>query len=239
MKSIAFIQSLVTSLLPAHQLKHVQVNLFGWNRTKDGRSEAEFTKMLPKPKKRFSRYGGDGWCDSATNSQAYGSFKADCLNWEKVVRDHHKVGVQFDRDSEWGYSDEQVASMLKEEVGIGAKLDMFNTHEPLYIPMIDFEPGLMMTNRHTKLFWEELQKYADDCRLYLFNSGNSHHGVLNRLMDSQTYCDWLQFLSEHEEVVDQSWVEFARAYYSEHAGVIRITEGKTRPCPTLLKWVNL
>jgi hypothetical protein len=242
MKSIAMIQAMVTSLIPNHMLKHMMLTVYGWNRFKDGRSNGEFINIGEDVKdhnlipKRWIRHGYHG---SSCTNQAYGHMHTDELNWESTIRDL-KVGKHLFADYEgWADTHEQIQAKLKEELGIGARIKDLAHGNDLFIPMIDFNPGLMMTNRHTKGFWQALsEKYADK-RLYLFNSGNAHHGVLNTLMDQQQYMEWMTFLYEHAGVVDEKWVTFAMDFETEHFGVIRMTEGKTRPAPTLLKWVNL
>jgi hypothetical protein len=211
MYSIQAIESTFTSLIQATQLPNFTVELYGWNRMKDDKSDPEMIT--------FAQADNNYTVMSRTN-QKIGCFTADVKNWDNQC---YKAKMDCQ----------------KEEVGIGMRVyqpKRWGEH-PMYLTMIDFNPGLTEQNRHTIAFWKEIESKYKGRKLYLFNSGNAHHALMDILMDDQGHYEWMSMLANHEEVVDQKWVRFANAH--EHGGVIRTTTGRTRPQPKLWKWVNL
>lgn len=226
MYSIQTLESVFTSVVQPAHLKKFSIELYGWNRTKEDKSDPE---MIPVNPSLFTQvgvnYDGSPKTTSVTN-QKIGMFGADVPNWERQCY-QAKMNIQ------------------KEEVGIGMRVtpviypDVWSStrDETMYLSMIDFNPGLDKSNRHTLSFWEAMEGRYPGKKLYLFNSGNAHHALMNTLMDECGHAEWMQFLSQHEEVVDQKWVKFAGQH--SHGGVIRTTSGRYRPQPKLWKWVNL
>lgn len=216
MYSIQVIENVVKAHIPSRKHPDFRMQYFAWNRTKDDKSDPEidvgtFTKTDPR---------GYIHTVSKTN-QDVGYFTLDNQNW-----DYHCYLVR--------------QNVQKQELGIGMKIDDHRTYDiysSLYLPMIDFEPGLMVQNRHTLSFWKQLSGLYPGKRFYLFDSGNAFHGLLDCLQSIRENTEWREFLSEHEEVVDQKWIRFASMH--SHCGVIRTTNGKRRPQPKLLKWINL
>jgi hypothetical protein len=211
MYSIQVIESTFTSLIQANQRDKFVVELYGWNRTKDDKSDPEIIAVAEDQ---------DDYAFVSRTNQKIVSFLADVRGWDSECY-RAKIECQ------------------KEEVGIGMLVyyPEYSGGRPMYMTMIDFNPGLAEQNRHTLAFWKDIQHKYKGRKLYLFNSGNAHHGLMDILMDDQGHREWLNFLENHEQVVDQKWVRFARAH--EHGGVIRTTAGKNRPQPKLWKWVNL
>lgn len=217
MYSIQAIENAFTSLLQPNQLPKFTVELYGWNRTKDDKSDPEIIS--------FGQSDDDGSYDDAAKpvsrtNQRIGCFTADVKNWDNQC---YKAKMQCQ----------------KEEVGIGMRVyepKRYGEH-PMFLTMIDFNPGLTEQNRHTVAFWKDIESNYKGRKLYLFNSGNAHHALMDVLMDEYSHYEWMNMLANHEEVVDQKWVRFANAH--THGGVIRTTAGRTRPQPKLWKWVNL
>lgn len=220
-------------------LPKFNIELYAWNRTKDDTSDGEFTKQdvdyQGNPKIRASspplhassftqmlaranRYP-HAVSKSVTNQQI-GCFTADVSGWDQQC---YRARV----DSS------------KQEVGIGMRVHGKHVYsnDVMYLAMIDFDPGLCADNRHIRAFWKDIGERYAGRKLYLFDSGNAHHALLDTIHDERAHAEWMETLSRHEEVVDQKWIKFANAH--PHGGVIRVTSGKTRPQPKLWKWVNL
>lgn len=143
------------------------------------------------------------------------SFSSRINGWERIV---HKTRVDNNRD----------------EVGIGSFLGYDS-----YLPFIDFEPGLFVVNQYTEKFWRELSKLFMNKKIYIFNSGNAYHGIVESIVSLDFwYKEYLPFLHNNNSVVDLKWINFAEKH--NHKGVLRVTNGKNgRITPRLVKWVNL
>jgi hypothetical protein len=234
MYSVNTIQNVVTSLLPHALLKECHVQLHAWNRTKDDVSDAEFQESPHDDfddDPVFLPYGSVRWSTRSTpianpsiTNQKIGEFSVDIPDWDRQC-----------------YIAKHDAN--KEEVGIGLCIfeaplqwDPAATYDSIYLAMIDFNPGLMTLNRHTHNFWKDCAVRLAGHKIWIFDSGNAHHAIINRLHANEAHSEWLSFLASHEEVVDQKWVKFAQSY--SHGGVIRVTEGRTRPKPKLVKYIN-
>lgn len=109
----------------------------------------------------------------------------------------------------------------------------------MFVPCIDFLPGLDKNTREVKEFWDAISQKYPGKKLYLFESGSAHHGYMNCLMDKNTNPNWWSFLTKHK-IVDQSWVDRSFDLVSRHYHqVIRTTASPIRPEPKFWKWVNL
>jgi hypothetical protein len=217
MYSIQFIENTFTALVRSTMRSKFNIELYAWNRTKEDKSDPE---MINLSQDDADAYGHLVNSKVSRTNQQVGCFAGDVNNWDNQCY-RTKVDVQ------------------KEEVGIGMRVYNPNPYheEPMYLAMIDFNPGLGTDNRYTRDFWKDIQKHYTGRKIYLFNSGNAHHALLDTIHDQSAHEEWMSMLLQHEEVVDQKWVKFANAH--SHGGVIRVTAGKTRPQPKLWKWVNL
>lgn len=218
MYSIQMIERIFKSMVGIHNQSKFNIELYGWNRTKDDKSDPEMVKTTGLTK--VDAYGRTAMV-SSTN-QYIASFKSDVPNW-----DYQCYRAKLD--------------CQKQEVGIGMLVQRPKTlakyYNHAYLAMIDFNPGLNSQNRHVLSFWKDMEKTFPGRRVYLFDSGNAHHGMMDTLFDTNSHRDWMDFLRRHQEVVDQKWVQFAS--HHDHGGVIRMTAGTRRPQPRLWKWVNL
>jgi hypothetical protein len=208
MYSVQVIENTVKSIIHTPHISKLEIQLYGWNRIKENKNDS---KIL---------FNAEKTAYESSINQHVGSFAADIINWDtqcQIARKQHH----------------------REEIGIGMRISPIQNwaDRPMYLTMIDFNPGLEKQNRHTVTFWQDIQSKYQGHKFYIFNSGNAHHGLLDIIMDDIEHYDWLAFLYEHEEVVDQNWVRFAQKH--DNGGVIRTTSGTTRPQPKLWKWVNL
>jgi hypothetical protein len=159
----------------------------------------------------------------------------DCCGWRDIIGRYRKAPVdRFGKDT-----------TPFEEAGFGSRVwDVTDTwgKSRLYLPLIDFAPGargigLDPPGRVANAFWAGLAERFPGKRMYVFDSGNGYHGLVESLMDVYTYRSWNDFLRE-QEVVDQKWL--SRALKAPYGGVLRVTTGRdNRPEPKLCRWVNL
>lgn len=180
-----------------------------------------------------------GWDRVPAGKAAYGiqspiaSFPIAATGWYDLCDRHRKYAAPA--AGPWS------TPKIYEEVGIGAKLVEFdNMHWTSvvrgYLCFVDFLPGLEKGGRAVDAFYEALERIKGR-KFYVFDSGSAHHGFLNLLTDLNDHSMWLQFLKAHPQVVDQKWVKFADN--NTHGGVLRISQGRSRPVPRLTRWVNL
>ena len=103
-----------------------------------------------------------------------------------------------------------------------------------YIPVIDFAPDSQIEECDFSL----LKEFSKN-KLHVFNSGNSYHAVMNKLMLKTEYLKWLSVLTTIP-FVDQKWLAFSiQNNYEDHTQVLRTTWTRKRPEPEYLKDINL
>lgn len=221
MRSIDMIENLVKSILPKHTLPKLYLGVHAWNRTKEDKSDPEMINQTDA----YGNVIGQMPRPVSRTNQMIAKLALDINSYEWFIR-------------------REKANSGKHEAGIGAAV--YTTERTrlwgsnsisLYMGLIDFNPGLTEDNRHTRSFWNDMYKNYSGKRLYVFNTGNAHHGVLNTVLDYNGIIQWMNILEKHEEVVDQKWVRFALNH--DHMGVLRTTSGYNRPEPKLLKYINL
>lgn len=113
----------------------------------------------------------------------------------------------------------------------------FSGEKNLFIPIIDFAPNIDIEKIDLKKF---LKRYNyDSHKLTIFNSGNSYHGVLDKLMSQKEYFVWLKIL-KRQNFVDYKWLSIAsNNFYSDYSQVLRTTWTRARPEPKFLKQISI
>lgn len=125
-------------------------------------------------------------------------------------------------------------SRLKGNHSSGVCSHIGNKH---YLPMIDFTANMFANTLTTEFFWKDISALYPGEKLYVFDTGtNKQHGYLSNVFDEHGHEIWLEFLTNHKDTVNQSWV--SRASRNTHGGILRWTPKSMRAI-VLNKWVNL
>jgi hypothetical protein len=216
------LESFLKGSFPERMLSRMCVDLVGYVRPKGSMQMVFDTDLMPAPdylpQRDDSRY-----------------IPLDCSGWRDIIARYRKAPV--DR---YGHDIPPF-----EEAGFGTRVwDVKDTwgKSRLFLPLVDFAPGargigLDPPGRVANAFWSGLAEMFPGKRAVVFDSGNGYHGIVETLMDANTYAGWLDFLGG-SECVDQKWL--ARARKAPYGGVLRVTTGRdNRPEPKLCRWVNL
>ena len=157
------------------------------------------------------------------NERVIMDLDADSKDWDSWVEIHRILSNK----NEAGY-----INVIRFE-------NMQNHMKNFYIPIIDFAPIVDIE----QCDFSVLKQFGNN-KLHIFNSGNSYHGVLNKLMSPFEYIKWVSVLAELP-FVDQKWIAYsANNRYKDHSQVLRTTNslslgGIRRPEPTYLKDIDL
>jgi hypothetical protein len=163
----------------------------------------------------------------------------DAIGWHAIADQYRKFPSPKDDDIFCGM---EQPDQPYEEAGISGRI--WDGNNLLYFPFVDFAPKARGigdssgSDRYSNAFWEELARLYPNRRFYVFDSGNSFHGLLCAVLSLQEKMQWSSFLWRHRErITDEKWI--TRSNHEDFGGVLRITAGKTRPVPRLKRWVNL
>jgi len=144
-------------------------------------------------------------------TETYHAYEKD---WDSLI---HILKYSSDHD-EAGY-----VNMLRH---VGPRGHISN--EDLYIPIIDFAPDL---DEIDNINLSKLLKPFSGNKIYIYDSGNSYHGILDKILDFKDYKSWLSLLKD-SDFVDQKWLEMAtNNYFGNFQQVLRTTSGLNRPEP--------
>ncbi len=190
---------------------------------------------------RFHRtYDGGHFTDL---SWCGGNLPCSLMDWDSYL-----MGKLYQEKRKADEKDTPVSVLNSSNVELGLQNNFFTPdggwgirRDHVELPFIDFKGReLLSGTRHDSQFWDFLKKKFPGKKIYIFDSGNSYHGIVECALDSDTWYSWKvdlenfchQVQDEDRPVVDTAWV-------GHGANILRFSSGLQRPQPYLKCWINL